>query len=142
MDKLEKIIKTLKLQRAHIESEIVSRNSRLKSLTDQIEQWESRKTMMGQAVFSGNLSDDLVGNAVTLEKWHEVIAMRTRLVHNQTEQIYEELRPLKRALKELIVKEDILTSRLNTHLKTERKSRLEHEASTRLENWVDSLRRR
>ncbi len=137
MNNLEKICDVLGLKRSRTEREIAVLKNRLLALDMKISTLEVRKGHMNDAVFLGEISpDDPVGDALRLGRWQEAVYYKVQGLQAEKKTILDVLRLEQQALKEILIKEDIIKARAKAARHKDEQTRLESESSTRLENWV------
>ncbi len=137
MNNLEKICGVLDLKRSRTEREIAVLKNRLRALDMKISTLEVQKNHMNDAVFSGEISPGAsIGNALRLGRWQEGVCYKVQGLQAEKKGTLDMLELEQQALKEILVKEDIIKSRAKAVRHIDEQNRLESESSTRLENWI------
>lgn len=138
MESLRKICRVLELQRANLEREIAVIESHIRAIDKQLEGISSRKTQMTQAVLSGEVSENIVQDATVLSAWVKGQTIKAAGLTESKKLLQKSKAPKTRALKEIIVKEDVLRKQLEILEKEAYDEWVDSQASERLETWVNT----
>lgn len=138
MEALRKICRVLELQRANIEREIAVIESNIRAIDQQIKAIAEKKVQLTQSVFSGDVSGNIVQDAVILAQWANGQDVKTTGLHQRKKDLIAAKAPKTLALKEIIVKEDVLSKKLELMEKEAYDEWVDTQASERLETWVST----
>lgn len=136
MDDLAKIYNVLKLKRTRLEHDVAGINAAIRVLEDKTKALRQGKQDMTDAVFSGQVSDNVAGDIITLGKWTAAVDAKINSIATQRAERETDLSAVKQTLKEIIVKQDIIKQKLDKAQTTAFNDWQDAEAETRLEGWV------
>lgn len=140
MERLEKIHQVLNLKRSNLERDVAASQAVIRKIEAQITAFKLEKQSMTQTVFDGQLSDNIARDMLALQKWIQNIDSQTDALRAQKTEAEAELAARKQALKEILVKQDVIKVQLDSSRKAAFEAVQDADSESRLEGWVTANR--
>lgn len=140
MESLAKIHQVLTLKRSSLERDIAVLEAYIRSYETQIKHLENQKRDMVIAVMKSSDLEASVNDALVLQKWEGGVRVKIENLQQQIDEKIQELLVPQQALKEILVKQDVIKMQWDAARKTAHDAWQEAESETRLEGWVTANR--